>query len=154
MMKVRPGDKITVTTCDKNNKNKESTVSMDWVPEGESKSPYESQIRNIVEPFWDPKSMEYELFAGITVMQLTINHIIRLLRIGEPPTLGRWLLPENQDKPRLLITHVEKGTYASRVVAPGMVIDKVNGHEVGTLDSYKDENGRMVPGFRQVFQPD
>merc|ERR1719440_1338203 len=133
MMKVRPGDSIKVKTCgmDASEKNSEHTVSMEWTPEK-----YQVGINNVVEPFWDPKSMEYELFAGITVMQLSINHIIKLLRVGQPPTLGRWLLPENQDKKRLIITHVEAGTYASRVVAPGMVIAKVNDQEVGTLDEY------------------
>lgn len=81
--------------------------------------------------------MEYELFSGITVMQLTVNHILKLLSVGQPPTLGRWLLPESQVQPRLIITHVDKGNYAGRVVAPGMVVAKVNGHEVYTLDDYR-----------------
>jgi len=131
MMKVRPGDSVTLTTCGADGQEQQHTISMEWTP-----AKYLVGINNVVEPFWDPKAMRYELFAGITVMQLTVNHIIKLLRIGQPPTLGRWLLPENQDKKRLLITHVEAGTYASRVVAPGMVIAKVNDQEVGTLDEY------------------
>merc|ERR1719310_1424008 len=66
-------------------------------------------------------------------MQLTVNHVIELLRSGDHPTLGRWLLPENQMRPRLLITHVEKGTYASRVLSPGMVVQAINGQNVSTL---------------------
>jgi len=142
MMKVRPGDTVKVKTCGKaaNEKEVEHTISMEWTPEK-----YEDPvgIHNVVEPFFDHKSMEYELFAGITVMQLTVNHIIKLLRAGQPPTLGRWLLPENQKQKHLLITHVEKGTYASRVVAPGMVVAKVNGKEMGDLQEYR--KGFMPP---------
>merc|ERR550532_879347 len=82
--------------------------------------------------------MEYEVFAGVTLMQMTVQYIIMLLRAGQPPTIGRWLLPENQKKEHLIVTHVEKGTYASRVLAPGMVVDKVNGETVTNFTELRD----------------
>jgi hypothetical protein len=134
MMKVRPGDTVKVKTCsmDGDKKEREHTISMEWKPDK-----YVGGIRNIVEPFWDPESQSYEIFSGITIMEMTVNHIINLLRAGQPPTLGRWLLPENMQKKQLIITHVQPGGYASRVVSPGMVISKVNGHEIGTLEEYR-----------------
>jgi hypothetical protein len=139
MMKVKPGDSVTVKTCgsDDGEKDVTHTLSMEWDDEK-----YNVGIRNIIEPFWERKALEYETFSGITVMALSVNHIIKLLRMGQPPTLGRWLLPENQQKPHLLITHIQRGNYASRVLAPGMVVSKVNDQEIGTLDDY-----------RNVFEP-
>jgi len=139
MMRVKPGDKVKIETCGQGADEKATVhdVDMEW-----QASRYVAGINNIEEPFWNEKCQEYETFAGITVMQLTVNHIIRLLRAGEPPTLGRWLLPEMQEKPRLLITHVERGNYADRTLSPGMVISKVNDQEIGTLEEY-----------RKVFEP-
>jgi hypothetical protein len=126
-----------VKTCGMGGEESEHELSMEWDP-----AKYTVGINNIVEPFWAPQALRYELFGGITIMELTVNHIIRLLKIGLPPTLGRWLLPENQEQKKLVITHVEKGKYAGRVLAPGMVINKVNNKEIGTLDEY-----------RKVFMP-
>jgi len=131
-MKVGPDDQVKVATCNKSHKNVEHTLSMEW-DEG-----YRTKIHNIVEPYFEPDSLKYEIFAGVTVMDLTLNHVIRLLKAGEPPTLGRWLLPEYQDKPRLLVTHVQEGSYASRVISPGMVIEKINDKKIGCLDEYRN----------------
>jgi len=131
MMKAGPGDEVEVTTCDDGTYVKH-TLSMEW---NES---YRKKLHNIVEPYFEPDALKYEIFAGVTVMDMTLNHVIRLLKAGEPPTLGRWLLPEYQDKPRLLVTHVQEGSYASRVVSPGMVIEKMNDKKIGSLAEYRN----------------
>merc|ERR1719221_1666963 len=72
-------------------------------------------------------------------MQMTVNHIVKLLRSPNIPlSVGRWLLPENEQIPRVLITYVDKGMYASRVLTPGMVLAKVNGQNVSSLQDVRD----------------
>jgi len=136
MTKVRPGDTVELTTCEAGDASKKAVkhkLSMQW-----DKKLYRLGIHSVVEPFFEKEALEYEIFAGITVMELSVNHIIRLLAVGQSPTLGRWLLPENQAQPRLLVTHLQEGSYASRVISPGMVIAKINDKTIGTLKEYRD----------------
>jgi len=126
---------IVLSVCFKGNVTKHN-VSMDWRPE------YTSGVRPVDEPYFEPESKDYEVFAGVTVMEMNENHILSLVRSGLHPTLGRWLLPENQRRQRLIITYIEKGTYASRVLSASMVVQTVNGLQVSTLSD-----------FRRNFQP-
>jgi hypothetical protein len=124
--------KVKVCPPHQNGTEEEYEVNMRW-----DDKLYQQKVELIMEPHFAPKMLRYEVFAGVTVMQMTINHIVKLLRIGQPPTLGRWLLPENQDQAKLIVTHVEKGTYASRVLAPGMVVDKINDQPVSNFEDYE-----------------
>lgn len=134
MMKAKPGETVSVKVCapHKNGAEEEYQVSMRW-----DDKLYSQKIDMVMEPHFAPEMMRYEVFAGVTVMQMTVNHVVKLLRIGQPPTLGRWLLPENQVAAKLIVTHVEKGTYASRVLAPGMVVDKINDKPVSNFADYE-----------------
>jgi len=128
-------DPVKLTVCQHGKETKHVT-SIRWRPE------YSLAVQDIEEPHFEDHSMDFEIFAGVTLMQMTMNHIIDLLKSGRPQTLSRWLLIENQETPRLLITHVEEGTYASRVLTPGMVVQKINGGNVSTLK-----------GLRRTFKP-
>lgn len=105
-------------------------VSMQW------QDKYRSGVRTVQEPHYEPESTRFEEFADLTVMQLTVNHVMALVDSGEHPTLGLWLLPENQVMPRLVVVHTAEGTYASRVLSPGMVVERINGERVSTLESF------------------
>jgi hypothetical protein len=145
MMSLKsPGQNAIVTTCGMKpeEKNVSHSISMEWIPEK-----YEMGIRGVPEPSLPEGTstvvpLEYELFAGITFMQMTVNHVITLVSGAATPVetaaLLRWLLPENQDRKRLIITNVAKGTYASKVLRPGMVIEEVNGAKISDLDSYRE----------------
>ena len=81
--------------------------------------------------------VEYEVIAGLIIMQLSDNHI-ELLE-DEAPHLLFYRLPENQNKPVLVVTSVLTGSYAHQVQAcePGDIIAEVNGRKVGSFNSFK-----------------
>jgi len=107
-------------------------VSMQW------QDGYHGGVRTVEEPYHEPQATKFEIFAGITMMQMTVNHIWRLMEDGDHPTLGQWLLPEHQAVPRILVTNVEGGVYASHVLSRGMIVSKVNGVDVTTLQSVQE----------------
>eukprot|EP00421_Protoceratium_reticulatum_P004063 CAMPEP_0168376182 /NCGR_PEP_ID=MMETSP0228-20121227/10189_1 /TAXON_ID=133427 /ORGANISM="Protoceratium reticulatum, Strain CCCM 535 (=CCMP 1889)" /LENGTH=815 /DNA_ID=CAMNT_0008389161 /DNA_START=81 /DNA_END=2525 /DNA_ORIENTATION=- len=120
---------VTITTC-LAGKETNHTVSLRW-----DSSLYDPGVKQIAEPLYAKDPWDYEFFADATIMQMTVNHIAAL--VPSSPTLGRWLLPEAQGRPRLIITDVGQGKYTSRNLAPGMVIESINGHDVSTLDEYR-----------------
>lgn len=130
MMKAREQDQFDVKIC-KDGAEQSHTVKMTW-----SDEKYEQGIKDVEEPHFDSEAMRWEIFAGVTLMQMSVQHVIKLIQAGFEPTVGRWLLPESRQQPHLIITHVEKGTYASRVLNPGMVVSKVNGKPVSTMKEY------------------
>merc|ERR1719213_174534 len=126
-----PKDPIELKTC-KNGTETTHKASLTWRTE------YKPGIDKVVEPLYSPGSTEFEVFSGITLMQMTENHIVSLMSKGAPVTLGRWLLPEFQLHPHLIITHIQPNTYASHILARGMVISKLNGHNISTLKDFRD----------------
>jgi len=128
-------DTVSLTVC-QNGEVSKHVVSIRWRPQ------YSVSVEDVEEPHFESKYLDFDVFAGVTFMQMTVNHIVELLKAGRPQTLSRWLLIENQEIPRLVITHVEEGTYASRVLTSGMVVQAVNGQNVSTLSE-----------LRQKFQP-
>jgi len=131
MLRESVDEPVTLAVC-LQGKETEHVVSMRWRPE------YNVAVQDVEEPHFEDASLDFEIFAGVTMMQMTVNNIVDLLRSGRPQTLSRWLLIENQEVPRLLITHVEEGTYASRVLTPGMVVHAINGKNVSTLAELRD----------------
>jgi len=131
-LREKVDDPVTLTVCQQG-KETQHVVSIRWRPE------YSLAVEDVEEPYFENEAMKYEIFAGITIMQMTTNHIADLLKSGRPQTLSRWLLIENQAEPRLLITDVEEGTYASRVLTPGMVVQAINGKNVSKLGDIRKE---------------
>lgn len=129
-------DPVNLTIC-RRGKQTHHVASMVW-----NASAYQTGIKAVTEPHFHPEDVDFEYFNDVAVMQMTLNHVLELLKGGRPATLGRWLLPENIAEPRLIVSYVKSGTYASRVLAPGMVISSLNGHNVTTLRD-----------FRTHFQP-
>merc|ERR1740123_1656691 len=121
---------VEVTVCRKGNVTKHM-VSMAWNPK------YQKGIRWVEEPSYEEGVLDYEVFAGVTVMQMTSNHVWSLIR-ARVPYLGKWLLPENRKKPRLIVTDVQTGSWAQKVLWPGAVLASLNGHNVSTLQEFRD----------------
>lgn len=115
------------------------TVPIEWKPM------FELGIAEIVEPTTSlaQAAQDFELFAGVLVMQMNVNQVEWLMSQFHMPTLGRWLLPGKRLEPRLIITDVAQGSYASRVLSTGMVLETLNGHKVSTLDDFR---AYFVPG--------
>merc|ERR1719367_2612737 len=95
-----------------------------------------NQIRDITEPQFLPASVDFETFADATFMQLTMNHVDQMLHNGYF-SMGRWLMPDNQKRPRVVVAHVLPGSYTERILERGMVVSTVNGHDVFTLEDLR-----------------
>lgn len=83
------------------------------------------------------EEVDYEVFAGMVVMPLTVNHIHLLAQ--NAPGLMRFGEISKQAKPALVVTHIFPSSqlYRSRTITPGSTINEVNGHEVATLDDLR-----------------
>lgn len=88
-------------------------------------------------PEFEPEATDYEIIGGMVVMQLTINHIGRL--ISRCPDLVRFGRVEHQHEPSLLITYVQPNSQAhkARVLRAGEIIEAINGEKVTTLDEFR-----------------
>jgi len=97
-----------------------------------------------VHPGYEP--IDYEIFGGMVIMQLSNNHI-RLLA-QQAPGLIRYTEIKNQNAPVLVITHVFPNSelYRSRTLIPGVTISEVNGQLVNTLKEFR---GAVLAGANQ-----
>jgi S1-C subfamily serine protease len=82
-------------------------------------------------PLYEP--LDYEVFAGMVVMELTLNHVHAL--INNIPGLSKYAQMKHQGEPVLLITHIFPTSYLyrNRTITIGATINEVNNHEVKTL---------------------
>jgi len=83
------------------------------------------------------EEIDYEVFAGMVVMQLTKNHI--QLLANQAPGLSRYTEMRLQTNPTLVITHIFPNSqlFRCRNVALGSTINEVNGVAVHTLSEYR-----------------
>jgi serine protease Do len=83
------------------------------------------------------ESIDFEVFAGMVVMPLTINHIQMLA--NNAPGLTKYAELKNQSSAKLIITHIFPSShlYRSRTLAVGATINEVNGIEVHSLDDFR-----------------
>lgn len=86
-------------------------------------------------PGYEP--VDYEVFAGMVVMQLTINHIQGMRKSIQG--LARYAEMKNQKHPVLLITHIFPSSelYKTRSVTMGATLNEVNGVPVHTLQELR-----------------
>lgn len=129
MLKNSIDENITVTSCS-NGVLTRHALSMRQRPE------HLMGVREVTEPHFEEEALDYETFAGITVMQMSLNHVQFFASQGPSP-VGRWLLPENQIQPQVIVSHVDPGTYASRVLTQGMVVSKLNGQNISSLKDFR-----------------
>jgi hypothetical protein len=131
-MNDRLEDQVTLKVC-KDGKETEHQVSMNW-----DEHKYALGVPVIEEPLYQTYCRDFEVFAGATLAEMTANHIQMLLTAGVDPKLGRFMEPEARLDPRLVVVHSQSGSYASRVLRPGMVVEKINDKKVTDLRSYRD----------------
>lgn len=87
---------------------------------------------------------DYEIFAGMVVTQLTINHIVQMSQAGIPldKTLAKYARSEEGDlEPRLIITSIFNTSkiHLSRAFSRRvMLLEKVNGKRVTTIKEFKE----------------
>ena len=92
-------------------------------------------IRRIYPGF---EAVDCEVFAGMVVMQLTLNH----LKIfgNHAPALLRFAESRNQIEPVLLVTHIFANSelHRSRTIMPGVTLNEINGIPVKTLQDFRN----------------
>jgi len=97
-------------------------------------SEFETGIKRIYPGY---EEIDYEVFGGMVVMQLTLNHIEVFGQYV--PGLQDYAKLKNQDNPVLIITHVlpTSALYLTRTFGPGVVLTHVNDLEVSTLEEFR-----------------
>jgi S1-C subfamily serine protease len=94
------------------------------------------------------EDIDYEVFAGMVVMQLSANHIRRLVK--QAPGLMYYAEMKNQADPVLIVTHVfpTSQLYRTRTLIAGATLNEVNGVPVSTLEelraAYKTGDGKAL----------
>jgi len=127
-MQERVEGNNTIKVC-RNGEISEHTLSMDW------QRGFETGVREVREPYYEQQAFDYEVFAEVTIMQMSINHIAMLMRVI--PSFDRWLSAEGIREPKLLVTKVQPGGYGASVLSRGMVLSTVMGEKVRTLEDYR-----------------
>ena len=86
-------------------------------------------------PGYEP--IDYEVYAGMVVMQLTVNHIQGMKKTI--PGLARYAELKNQKHSVLIVTHVFSTSelFKARTVTLGATINQVNGVVAHTLDDFR-----------------
>lgn len=104
----------------------------------------QSDLPKIKEIYPGYEAIDYEIFAGMVVMPLTVNHI--RIFASQIPGLLRYIETNHQDEPALIVTHVFHNSelQKSRTVQPGMILNEVNGHPVSTLEELRDAFGKSI----------
>ena len=128
LVRGRIGDPITILLYRKGQKHK-----LSWIFE----SPKLRSIRNVY-PEYEPHEIDYEMIAGLVIMQLRLNHLEIFAKarhfqfLKELPYLYR---PENQIKAALVITSILPGSlgHMSECFVPGYILDTVNDKKVTSL---------------------
>ncbi len=92
-------------------------------------------VRKIFPEF---EKVDYEVFGGMVVMELTLNHVFTMIQ-GSPNFI-KFTKPGSQDKSYLVITKVLPNSAAAKVkcLFSGSILDTVNGHKVRTLNDFRE----------------
>ncbi len=91
-------------------------------------------IRKVYPAFED---IDYEVFGGLVVMEMTLNHLALLA--NKAPGLARFAELQNQAEQVLIVTHIFRTSqlYRIDVLREGTTINEVNGESVHTLSDFR-----------------
>jgi serine protease Do len=84
------------------------------------------------------EKIEYEMFGGLVVMPLSLNHIPLLLNLASG--LAKYVEDRNQTEPVLVVTNVMPNSPAQRcrLLLVGSTLKMVNGKKVKTISELQD----------------
>ncbi|HML19948.1 MAG TPA: hypothetical protein PKD74_05215, partial [Candidatus Dependentiae bacterium] len=85
----------------------------------------------------DYEEIDYEVIAGMVIMQLTDDHIQLLAE--QAPHLIQYTKPENRAESVLVISHILPGSLAqlTRSLMPGAIVAELCGEKITTLNSLR-----------------
>ena len=100
------------------------------------------------------EEIDYEVFAGMVVMPLTMNHVYQFSKTA--PGLIRFTEMKNQAEPSLIVTHIfpTSQLYRTRTLMPGATLNEVNGMKVRTLQEFRDAITNMKEGKLTILASD
>lgn len=83
------------------------------------------------------EEIDYEVFGGIVLMNLTLNHVG--IFAEKNPLFSGFYLADNQQKSRLVVTNILLDSQAqqSHSVLPGDILAEVNGIAVSNVDDFR-----------------
>ena len=111
-----------------------------------------SDVAPVRRLFVGDEAIEYEIFGGMLVQPLMLNHIPAL--VNNAPNLAKYTEFKHQMKPAVVVTHLIPNSQVQRlsVIVPGVVIDEVNGKPVGTMQEYRAALKEGVQGSFMTFK--
>merc|ERR1719181_1223350 len=123
---------VEVCSCGQTQKHK---VPMKW------NTKMESPVPMITEPSF--ASLDYEQFGEVTIAPLTMNLAGQLLALGRAEMAAVLVDPDPQ--PTLVITDVAAGKGGAALdIAAGMVVSKLNGNPVTTMEELRKNFNRVT----------
>lgn len=92
----------------------------------------------MIYPEFEDEATDYEIFGGLVVMPLSLNHVGILIQ--RVPGLVRYGNTELQHEPALVVTNILPNSQASRarILHMGQVIEEVNDQKVKTLEDFRN----------------
>ncbi len=90
------------------------------------------------------QTVDYEIFAGMIIMQLTLNHI--KLLVEQAPSLAKYAELQKITSPVLVITHIFPSSYLyrTRTLNVGTTINEVNNCPVTTMAELREALKKSV----------
>ncbi len=130
--RLTPGQNVHVVAY-RNGERKEFQVKFDH-----------SELSAIPRVYPGHESIDYEIFGGMVVMQLTKNHI--QLLANQAPGLARYAEMRLQCCPTLVVTHIFPNSHLCRCrnLSVGSTISEVNGIQIYTLDEFREALKRGI----------
>ena len=100
------------------------------------------------------EEMDYEVFGGMVVMPLTMNHVYQFSKTA--PGLIRFTEMKNQAEPALIVTHIfpTSQLYRTRTLMPGATLNEVNGVKVTTLEEFRSAITNVKDGKLTILASD
>lgn len=100
------------------------------------------------------EEIDYEVFAGMVVMELTMNHVQLLAK--DAPGLLSYAEVKNQAQKALVITHIfpTAEIYRIRTLLPGATLNEVNGIKVENLTDFRKAIAKVDGGMFTMLASD
>ncbi|VVU94567.1 Trypsin-like peptidase domain [seawater metagenome] len=96
------------------------------------------------------ESVDYKIFGGMVIMELTLNHIDLLKRtdfdLSNIVNLANYQKKKNRITPVVFISHIFPGSIisSSESIFPGSIITKINNQTITSLESFKFNCNKII----------
>jgi serine protease Do len=93
------------------------------------------------------ENIEWEIFGGIVMVELTLNHIENI------PFLMEYIKPEKRNHNKVIITQIYPGSSLSKfsILSPGSIIKKINNKEINTIKDIRNAISNPIKKNSQKY---